>query len=325
MTSSFPDEALYTLLCKYLLQEADGEERAWVEAWLGEDAGNAALLAALQRVLDTAAAQRLTMQPDTDSSWQRLYSQMGVADTATAPPLAAVSSRPRFPWIRVAAILALALGLGWWLIARNSNSTSYAGPQIARLEDGSSVQLQAASRLEVAPGFGSRNRKVTLKGAATFDIAANAAQPFVVTLGRTDVQVLGTRFTVNYEPGQAKLQVHVSSGKVMVIDHEKADSVVLTEGMLLQQDQARPDFRVAAHVTDPVKKALAFHHVPLEEVLHTITEVYDVRVTVEDTALLKLSVNTNFTGESIDEVITTLALSVGAKWEKTGDRQYKLR
>jgi ferric-dicitrate binding protein FerR (iron transport regulator) len=166
---------------------------------------------------------------------------------------------------------------------------------------------------------------VALNGSAEFDIAASAAQPFIVALGKTEVKVLGTRFTVTYEPEKSILKVHVSNGKVMVIDHSRADSVVLTEGMLLQQDGGKADFRIAAHVLDPVQKSLTFRDVPLEEVLHTITVVYDVKIVVEDTSLLKLTVNTNLAGASIDDVLSSLALSLGAEWEKTGDRQYRLK
>ena len=51
-----PEEALYTLLCKYLLDEAGTDERAWVEAWKNNAPGNAALLASLAKVLVTGTA-----------------------------------------------------------------------------------------------------------------------------------------------------------------------------------------------------------------------------------------------------------------------------
>ncbi|CAL1516402.1 FecR domain-containing protein [Chitinophaga sp. MM2321] len=330
MTPTFPDEALYTLLCKYLLDEADTAERAWVETWLAGDADNQALLGALRKVLATAtAAQPTGMETDTAHSWQQLYGKMdipqqpGEKTVVGKQPLRVVKSR--YTWLKIAAAFLIILGAGWWFLVNTPAAQTYAGPQTAHLQDGSSVQLLAASRLEVARGYNSSNRKVSLRGAATFDVAGNAAQPFVVLLGHTEVKVLGTRFLVRYEPGNSMLTVHVSSGKVMVIDHDKADSVVLTEGMLLQKDDSRPAFRIAAHVTDIAKRSMTFRDTPLEEVLHTITEVYDVKVEVDDTSLLKLTVSTHFNGEKIDDVISALALTLNADWEKTGERQYKLK
>ncbi|MBV7532390.1 FecR family protein [Chitinophaga sp. sic0106] len=323
MIPSFSDEALYTLLCKYLLDEADGEERAWVDNWLTAHADNQQLLDALRKVLDTAAAKQYSIQADTSSSWQRLYQQMDVPETP-----AQLQPVRNFSWKnlwRAAAVLLLICCAGtWYLLTRPAEK--YAGPLQATLLDGSKIELKGkASTLNVAKGFNDKNRKVTLKGSAAFDVAANPSQPFIVSLGRTEVKVLGTRFTVNYQPESAILEVHVSSGKVMVIDHARADSVVLSEGMLLQQDAARQDFRVATHVIDPVQKSLDFQNVPLEEVLQTVTVLYDVRIIVEDTAMLKLTVKTNLNGASIEDVMKSLALSVGAQWEQTGPRQYRLK
>lgn len=331
MTSTYFDEALYTLLCKYLLNEADTEERAWVEAWLQEDTGNAKLLASLGKVLQTAADQALAVPVETDRSWQQLYSKMNV--TPAAAP-AAVEPEPVAPvrksgyiytLLKVAAVLLIALGAGWWFMTAKKTAAVFAGPATAQLPDGSNVELMGGSRLVLAKDYNNSNRTVSLQGVATFDVAGNAGQPFVVLLGHTEIKVLGTRFTVHYVPGQQAVSVHVASGKVMVIDHDKADSVVLTQGMLLRNDSLRPAFRIATHVTDIEKKSLAFHDTPLEEVLQTITEVYDVKVELENTSLLKLTVSTNFNGERIEDVMNALAMTLNASWEKTGDRQYKLK
>lgn len=317
---AMPDEALYTLLCKYLLNEADAEERAWVEDWKDIDPGNTALLSSLAKVLDTAAASEQAVAADTDFAWSQLSGKI-----EEKPVLIAIRPKNRFLWLKIAAVLLVAFGAGWWFLVGNQPQQIYAGPVKATLQDGSSVKLLAASRLEVARGFNNRNRKVSLTGTASFDVSGSADNPFVITLGRTDVKVLGTRFMINYQPGSDMLKVHVSSGKVMVIDHDKKDSVVLTDGMLLQKDNNRPVFRIASHVTDMGTRSLSFTDTPLEEVLHTITEVYDIKVEVADTDLLKLPVRADFTGESADDVIKTLSLMLNAGYEKINNRQYKLK
>ena len=322
MTPSFPneampEEALYTLLCKYLLDEAGTDERAWVEAWKNNAPGNAALLASLAKVLVTGTANEAA-PANTDAAWLQLIGKMD-----ESPVL--IAARPRFTWLKIAAALLVALGAGWWFFLSRQPQQIFTGPVRATLQDGSSVQLSAASRMEVARGFNSRNRKVTLSGTATFDVNGSAANPFVIALGRMEVKVLGTRFMISYQPAAATLKVHVSSGKVLVTDHDKADSAVLTPGMLLQKAGDRPAFRIASHVNDMGKRSLSFNDTPLEEVLHTITEVYDIKVEVVDTHLLKLPVSANFTNESTEDVIRLLAHLLHAGYEKVNDRQYKLK
>lgn len=315
-----PEEALYTLLCKYLLDEAGAEERAWVEAWKDNDPGNAALLASLAKVLAAGETGRKAVPANTAAAWLQLVEKMDGLS-------AVVPSRPsrRFTWLKIAAALLVALGAGWWYFFGRQPQQIFTGPVTAVLTDGSSVQLSAASRLEVARGFNSRSRKVTLTGTGTFNVKGSAANPFVVALGHTEVKVLGTRFIVSYLPAAATLKVHVSSGKVLVTDHDKPDSAILTPGMLLQKDSGRSAFRIAAHVNDMGKRSLSFNDTPLEEVLHTITEVYDIKVEVVNTGLLKSAVHGAFTGESAEEVIKSLATLLGARYEKVNDRQYRLK
>lgn len=57
LNEALTDEALYALLCKYLLDEADAEEHVWVEAWKEKDPRNMDLLVSLGKLLDAATGK----------------------------------------------------------------------------------------------------------------------------------------------------------------------------------------------------------------------------------------------------------------------------
>lgn len=81
------------------------------------------------------------------------------------------------------------------------------------LSDGSTVDLNAKSRLTVA--FTRGERRVTLaEGEAIFDVAKNPDRPFTIDAGRYDVRVVGTRFDVRNRP--EGLSVAVDHGVVEV-------------------------------------------------------------------------------------------------------------
>ncbi len=50
MTKLYADEALYALLCKYVLGEADAGERQWVDDWLRSDR-SPAVVVSLEKLL----------------------------------------------------------------------------------------------------------------------------------------------------------------------------------------------------------------------------------------------------------------------------------
>ena len=95
-----------------------------------------------------------------------------------------------------------------------------------QLPDGTSVTLNADSKLIFPEAFGSRTREVYIQGEAFFDVKHDDDIPFIVHTGRADLKVLGTAFDVNtYGSEQTSTLVR---GKLQVIGDN--NSVVLLPG-----------------------------------------------------------------------------------------------
>lgn len=304
-----PDEAIYSLLCKYLLNEADAVERQWVETWRKEDPANEEILSSIRRMLDALRPVGDIPGLDTESSWQRLKTTIGVEEPRVR----------KMHWgLKIAAVLVLALGVGLFFLKPKEKEQRFAGAQQAELKDGSLVSMEANAEMHLLKGFGKAERRVHFSGKAHFDIAQNAAHPFVIVLGHTEIKVLGTRFMVDFKPQDSSLVVLVSSGKIMVTDLDKKDSVILTPGMLLRREQQKEPFAVAENVQDLNRRQLVFSNVPLQKVVQTIEVVYGVKVEITDAALLEKAVTANFENEPIDNVLATIAFITNTAVEKTG-------
>ena len=81
------------------------------------------------------------------------------------------------------------------------------------LPDGSRVWVNAGSKLSYPSVFGCE-RRVAIQGEALFEVAKDARHPFVVSRGKMDVLVLGTRFSVSYYRDNP-LSVALLEGSVM--------------------------------------------------------------------------------------------------------------
>ncbi len=97
------------------------------------------------------------------------------------------------------------------------------------LADGTKVWLNAESRLVYPSRFGPGRREVAVKGEAYFDVAADAARPFIVKAGGMDVEVLGTQFNLNTYSGaiyatltQGKVRTAAAGGSVILNPGEQA-------------------------------------------------------------------------------------------------------
>lgn len=309
MSQLQPDEALYSLLCKYLLNEADAVERSWVDAWLQEQPANTAVLGSIQKMLEVPPAVP-SVRIDTEASWRRLRQNIGEAPAR------------RNMYYRIAAVLVVSVGMALsWMLIRNRPAAeqvfSGLGEQV--LEDGSRVQMGKNAELTLLKGFGQQQRQVRFKGAATFNVASDPEHPFVILMGTQQLKVLGTKFSVDY--ADSLLLVHVNSGKVMITSG--ADTVVLTKGMVLRRSDAQ--FFVGAHVQDIRRKELAFRDVELRQVLQTVEAVYGVTISIADTAMLSHIITANFENEPIENVMATIAFMTNTQAAPDGVDRYSIR
>ena len=113
-------------------------------------------------------------------------------------------------------VAACALFVGWgWITYTHVDAASFQAAlgqvRTAPLADGSQAVLSSDSRIDVRL---SRDRRLVElhRGEAIFDVAKDAARPFVVDTGERQVIAVGTRFSVRRDG--ADLRVVVTEGTV---------------------------------------------------------------------------------------------------------------
>ncbi|MDR6570576.1 FecR family protein [Chitinophaga ginsengisegetis] len=98
----------------------------------------------------------------------------------------------------------------------NTIRTPKGGQYQVVLPDGSQVWLNAASSLTFPVVFAGSNRTVRLTGEAYFEIARQAAKPFIVQTSGVQVKVLGTHFNVMAYTDEARVKTTLLEGAVSV-------------------------------------------------------------------------------------------------------------
>lgn len=279
-----------------IAREIEGDisttEQAELQAWLREDVANRQYYTAMKQTWDlTADAFSNAPEPDLEMNWQR-FSQ-----TMDAPaPLKVVSSSKRNNWWKLAAaamIIVTAAGLAFILANQRGTTviTADAGKKEVTLPDGSKVFLNRNSQISYDKGFASSNRLVKLEGEAFFEVTPDAGNPFIVTAGASQTQVLGTSFVIKaYE--NKTIQLNVVTGKVAFSGKQSVkDALVLTAGhTAIMQLNKEPQ---QIQNSDPnfmawKENRLVFDNVPLFQTLSTLEEYFDVKFVVTDSSLLNI-------------------------------------
>lgn len=89
------------------------------------------------------------------------------------------------------------------------------------LADGSKVWLNVASSITYPVSFTGKERKVEISGEAYFEVAKNAAMPFIVKKSNSDmeVRVLGTHFNINAYDDEQQIKVTLLEGSVQTYNN----------------------------------------------------------------------------------------------------------
>lgn len=100
----------------------------------------------------------------------------------------------------------------------NTISTAKGNQYQLVLADGSKVWLNASSSLRFPTAFTAKERRVEVTGEAYFEVAKNAAKPFIVTIfsskGNSEVEVLGTHFNINAYEDEPDVKTTLLEGAV---------------------------------------------------------------------------------------------------------------
>ncbi|MBC7922502.1 MAG: FecR domain-containing protein [Ferruginibacter sp.] len=235
---------------------------------------------------------------------------------------------------RAAASVLLVLGLGVAGVSVWQRTNSGAPPVYAQfytpagkqrtltLPDGTTVHLNADTKLRAPVSFSGDTRRVFLEGEAFFEVARNPDQPFIITTGKLRTQVLGTRFNVRAYAGDAQTEVTVLSGKVSVGD--RASSVVLTPSQQASYNQTsgrltRANVPNAESYRAWTTGQLIFEQKSLGEIIATLNRQYDVRIRLENERMATCVLKAKFDREPLDRVLTVLCSYVGARYKREGN------
>lgn len=230
---------------------------------------------------------------------------------------------------RIAAILVLSFGLGWWLspVSRPIltsqpdtetvwiEKTTQPGERLQlTLGDGSRIWMNANSRLFFPERFDSLERRVRLVGEAYFEVEKDSLRPFHVETNGLTTTVLGTSFNI-YNQKQQAIDISLVSGKVTVSEKGSIESVLLEPGESLHHHSASGKQKVRKF--DPAlvlawkEGWIRFDQASLEEVMLTLKNRYGVEFRLRNSKPESWQFSGEYKEQSLEQVLSSMAYIQG--------------
>lgn len=313
------------LLIKHLLRETTATEDNAVQSWLESDPSNKKRYSELQWIWEKSKMINPTESPDTDQAWQRFRERRESFQSSVTKPRIIWSS----PWTRVAASIALVVGLTWaftFLLPHGGQAyfTSVkleSGDRVIteRLLDGSWITLNKHTSLSYSQPLFSKQRSVKLiVGEAYFDVKPDSDNPFVVTVRDLSIRVLGTTFHVKISPN--KQEVILEKGSVEV--SSGSDKITLVPGEMALLDAKTNLLKRSSPENDLYKyyvnNLFLADNIPLGDLVRTLSEAYEEPIIIRDEALKKQSITTTLIYGSLDENLAVIGETLNIRILREG-------
>ena len=156
------------------------------------------------------------------------------------------------------------------------------------LADGTTVWLNAGSKLRYPVEFVGKERRVFLEGEAYFAVAKDTEMPFRVEILQQIVEVLGTEFNVSGYTDEAAIYTTLVTGKVKV-ETDSGENMVLAPGeqsMLDCRDGHLDKQEVDVEKVIAWKKGMfILEEQTLEQIMQKFARWYDMEVVYRDEEL----------------------------------------
>ncbi|UXX79325.1 FecR domain-containing protein [Reichenbachiella carrageenanivorans] len=315
-------------LVKYFSGNLSPEEVRKIETWRRESDENAS------EFLECHRAWKLAQVPK-ENTGSALRAVMSKID-AKEETVNRAQHKSFLVYLKYAAIAVFAIGVAFGAIAlvggQPDQETVVAKEnlEIIALPDGSVVTLSSHATLTYASAFDDKTRQVTLSGKAFFDIKRDESRPFIVETDQSKIEVLGTSFLVNTAGVNASTEVVVKTGRVAVSKRERGErnAVELVAGEVGRLRAEAPVFE-KSNLEDLnylawKTKLMEFRKVNLKSVITTISDVYQVKITVSDENIYNCLMSAKFDQQPVEAVLEILSRTFDMQLSKVAENEYHL-
>lgn len=350
----------WILIYKKLSNTASPQELKELEQILQEDAGAKYPIAMLEYLWRSLPKSVDKVDEPTEEKWAHLQAQLNqMPDVPLAEESQAsgssnkvINGKSRFfkYGILIAATL-LVFGSMTLIVLRSSDAKNgvneiavpRGGMTNIQLPDGSTVILNAGSKITYKNSFDSQHRELTLSGEAFFDVVKDPSHPFIVTTKTIKIRVLGTRFNVRSYPGDKTSEASLLRGiieltvlknpdrqfilkpseKMTIINpltirtasirHVEAEAAQNPIVELSQIHQTSADSLPAEAIW--IKNKIVFDGLDFEEIARMMERKYNVAIVFKKDSFKSMKLTGKFENIPLDRALKQLQLIANFKYQ----------
>lgn len=188
-----------------------------------------------------------------------------------------------------------------------------------RLSDGTLVHMNAGSSLKYPSVFSLKGfRNVTLTGEAFFEVSKDKKHPFIVSVNKLNITVLGTKFNVSSYPEDISVKTVLVEGSVKLAE-KGTKAQFLKPGYEADWHPNSKNIQFSkvdtSIATKWMEKGLVIREMPFNKIITKLERYYGVTIENKNKKLNEEVYTAEFKDQTIDEVLSTFQFDTDFKYK----------
>ncbi len=314
------------LIARYLNGECSASEQNEIRHWIESSNENQQLFFHIKDTWDAA----LKIKDNSENALLQFYKQQAIQNNNSKKVIQL--------WRWATSIAAVfVVGLVSVLVLNTqpepSSMVTFKVPLGSRSEvllaDGSQVVLNSGSEINYPATFNSKQREVSLKGEAFFEVKSDKSNPFIVKTSDFNVRVTGTQFNVCSYDDNNFSSLTLAEGKVELQFAGSSELVNVIPGQQLKLNRENSKYNLSVSDVDAdlawKDGEFCFKEITFPELVKRLERWYDVKLLYSASELEKMEYSGRFKNqETIWQVLDALKLTTPIDYKKMGHREFKI-
>ena len=193
-----------------------------------------------------------------------------------------------------------------------------------RFNDGTVAWVNSGSKLIYPKKFDDKKRDIYIDGELYLEVAQEAQRPFIVNTQTMNIKVLGTEFNIRSYAEESEKSVVLVEGKVEVESSDKKSKDVLlpNQGIFFKDNLIeKKQVDVNSYICWKDGE-LRLDGESLRTIFDRLSKCYNINIAYSEKDKNKQYKGRLFLGDSIEEVLNTIAVKVEFTYKKENDTIY---
>lgn len=334
-----------SIIVRFLLDEASEEDIQLLEYWISLNEENKDYFEQIRNTWDSIELQKELDDSKIRNDYNHVLDQIDINNTSQSFTIYGYLNN----WVvKGAAVFLLGIAFSYMLLNKSVSSqdntfnvieTPRGSKATVLLPDGSTVLLNADSKLTYPQKISQKKREVTLEGEAFFEIEKDEDRQFLVKTNDITVKVFGTSFNVKSYPEENTTETTLVEGSISIYKNSANGKMLGTElkmepnqRMILYKDleKSTPKESIPKKAKNvPIRKAklvlsksvdterfiswkdghLKIDSEPMNILAVTLERRYDVKVHFMDEEIKQFRFTGTFKNETIEQVMEAIKLA----------------